>query len=173
MPSDRVWFYGTVGKPKGPVNEGTLLAKFESGELGPDTLVWTSGMPYWVPAREQEVFAKHWHAKSLLSHQVPRSGDAVWYFSHQGKICGPLTQDSLCDMVKSGMLGPDTAIMREGQNSWQPLWQVSELQSMIAWGGQNCYTRSASFPSGFVGWHCEPTQCLCQRWISSNNSAQR
>ena len=45
-----MWYYVEDGQPEGPVSESVLLAALD--RLGFETLVWTTGMPEWVPASE-------------------------------------------------------------------------------------------------------------------------
>ena len=52
MPSGRRWWYRKNGSETGPVDETTLQQTLASGGLGADELVWTEGMPQWVPARQ-------------------------------------------------------------------------------------------------------------------------
>jgi len=52
VPSGRRWWYRKNGSEAGPVDETTLQQTLASGGLGPDDLVWTDGMPQWVPARQ-------------------------------------------------------------------------------------------------------------------------
>jgi hypothetical protein len=49
---DVQFFYNDGGKPAGPIGLADLRAKVAAGAIGPATLVWKSGTPNWVPARE-------------------------------------------------------------------------------------------------------------------------
>lgn len=46
------WYLGVNGQQQGPFDGPDLPTKVSSGELTPDTLVWTAGMEQWQPARE-------------------------------------------------------------------------------------------------------------------------
>lgn len=46
------WYYMAGGKKCGPVDASKIEAMLESGELRPDTRVWTKGMEKWTPASE-------------------------------------------------------------------------------------------------------------------------
>jgi hypothetical protein len=46
------WFLGVNGQQQGPFTGPELPAKVSSGELDPQTLVWTAGMEQWQPAHE-------------------------------------------------------------------------------------------------------------------------
>ena len=50
--SGRRWWYRKNNSEAGPVDETTLQQMLASGNLGPDDLVWTEGMPQWAPARQ-------------------------------------------------------------------------------------------------------------------------
>ncbi|HUR26540.1 MAG TPA: DUF4339 domain-containing protein [Planctomycetota bacterium] len=49
----RQWFYAVDSREQGPIGVGELRPLWNSGEVGPDTLVWSKGMQQW--ARIQEV----------------------------------------------------------------------------------------------------------------------
>jgi hypothetical protein len=51
-PSGRRWWYRKNGSEVGPVEETAIQQILISGNLGPDDIVWTEGMPQWVPARQ-------------------------------------------------------------------------------------------------------------------------
>ena len=44
------WFYVRDGRREGPVRRARLLELVRGGWLAPEDLVWTEGMPGWVPA---------------------------------------------------------------------------------------------------------------------------
>jgi hypothetical protein len=44
------WFWGVGDQKNGPVSLPDLQAMVRSGQLGPQAMVWTEGMPAWVPA---------------------------------------------------------------------------------------------------------------------------
>jgi membrane protease subunit (stomatin/prohibitin family) len=46
------WYLGIDGQQHGPFDGPDLPGKVASGQLTPDTLVWTAGMEQWQPARE-------------------------------------------------------------------------------------------------------------------------
>ncbi len=46
------WYLGVDGQQQGPFTGPDLPAKVSSGELSPQTLVWTAGMDNWQPAAE-------------------------------------------------------------------------------------------------------------------------
>src|SRR5580692_8759272 len=43
------WHYVQNGRGFGPVELAALQALIASGQIGPETLVWQTGMPNWVP----------------------------------------------------------------------------------------------------------------------------
>ena len=49
---DETFYYNDNGKPAGPFDLATMGAKVTEGKIMPDTLVWKSGTPDWVPARQ-------------------------------------------------------------------------------------------------------------------------
>jgi hypothetical protein len=50
MGTTKQWFYGTPETKLGPVPQLALVAMARARKLAPTTLVWTEGMPKWVPA---------------------------------------------------------------------------------------------------------------------------
>jgi hypothetical protein len=44
------WFYGSPENKQGPVDQLALVALAHQHKLTPKTLVWSPGMPNWVPA---------------------------------------------------------------------------------------------------------------------------
>lgn len=55
--SDKVWHIAVGGQQQGPFSLSELLPRFQSGELGKDTHVFTGGMANWVTASERPEFA--------------------------------------------------------------------------------------------------------------------
>jgi hypothetical protein len=51
------WFFSRGGTHEGPVTYEDLQRMAAQGEIGPDTLVWKSGMANWVPCRQISGFA--------------------------------------------------------------------------------------------------------------------
>jgi uncharacterized RDD family membrane protein YckC len=46
------WFYVENGKSVGPIGDDQFRQLFQTGKVGPDTLIWREGMAEWKPARE-------------------------------------------------------------------------------------------------------------------------
>lgn len=46
------WFYVVLGQRNGPISQEMLIRKLREGQLGPDTLVWRTGVPDWQKASE-------------------------------------------------------------------------------------------------------------------------
>lgn len=53
-----MYFYADGKEKRGPYTEEELVARFESGELDTNTLIWTDGMPDWQPASTTFAFAE-------------------------------------------------------------------------------------------------------------------
>lgn len=66
---NRRWWHRKNGSETAPVDEMTLQQMLASGNLASDALVWTDGMPQWVPARE---------APGLSSIQGPSRHQDSW-----------------------------------------------------------------------------------------------
>lgn len=65
--SECQWFYEKDGEEAGPMPEAELLQLLKSGQVFPDTLLWTESMVGWQPALELEPF------RTAL-----REGESVW-----------------------------------------------------------------------------------------------
>jgi hypothetical protein len=52
QPPAAAFFYNGNGKPVGPLSIAEIQAKIAAGEIKPGTLVWKSGTPSWVPAKD-------------------------------------------------------------------------------------------------------------------------
>jgi len=48
----RQWFYIQEEQQRGPISEADFVKMFESGQLAPDTLVWTEDLQEWSAARD-------------------------------------------------------------------------------------------------------------------------
>ena len=60
------WYYLEDGETRGPLAAAQLKRLFQSGQLGPDTLVWRQGMRDWQPARALGVTAQPRSPASVL-----------------------------------------------------------------------------------------------------------
>lgn len=49
--ADESWYFAKGGQQQGPVPAATLRGLIQSGQVGPDDLVWRDGLADWVPAR--------------------------------------------------------------------------------------------------------------------------
>ncbi len=100
-----------------------------------------------------------------------------WYYLDGGQICGPVVFSVLQSMAAKGLLNPDSQILREGDQMWQPLHQVAG----IAGGTINFMNQTAD---GTPGYGCDPMMpagfwrrtlalvidsavlgCLCAVWL--------
>lgn len=55
MSTEAVWFYAAGTDRKGPHARGHFRSLLESGTITGETLVWTSGMPAWLPLSRSEL----------------------------------------------------------------------------------------------------------------------
>jgi hypothetical protein len=63
------FFYDDGGKPAGPFDLAGLEAKVAGGAIGPGTLVWKSGTPNWVAAKDLAEISPSFHP-AIFQHQV-------------------------------------------------------------------------------------------------------
>jgi hypothetical protein len=57
QPAAAQFYYNSGGKPVGPVTLAEIQAKIAAGAITPDTLVWKTGAPNWVAAKEMSEVA--------------------------------------------------------------------------------------------------------------------
>ena len=88
--SGRRWWYRKNGAESGPVDQGTLQQTLASGLLAADDLVWTEGMPQWLPAR---------HVPGI----VPPTQTASW--PQQGAPIAPVEQKDQLPATLSMLAG--------------------------------------------------------------------
>ena len=62
------WYYAQNNQQHGPISEPLLVSLFESGQLAPDTLVWTEGLKDWAVARDVEGLIPLAYTPPVLSH---------------------------------------------------------------------------------------------------------
>ena len=72
-----IWHVLVNGAPLGPVSEAELAGWFSSGRLSAGELVWTPGMPGWMPAYQTQPFARiFWPAPVAVATQPVPTYDA-------------------------------------------------------------------------------------------------
>ena len=74
--SDKVWYYAIGSDQQGPVSLDELLPRFRSGELAPDTYVFTQGMTNWVAASTRAEFSAAFGGGAVPPPAPPSSGTA-------------------------------------------------------------------------------------------------
>jgi hypothetical protein len=67
QPPSAQFYYSENGKPVGPVTLADIQAKIAAGAITPDTLVWKTGAPNWVAAKEMTEVAALFAAKGAPS----------------------------------------------------------------------------------------------------------
>ena len=53
---------------------------------------------------------------------------ATWWYAKKGKRYGPIEQEELTRLIKSGKVGSKTMLWKEDMDSWLPLDKIEELQ---------------------------------------------
>ena len=54
-----------------------------------------------------------------------------WFYLHEGRPVGPVEQDAVAALLRSGALGPASYVWREGMADWLPVAEIPELRPMI------------------------------------------
>src|ERR1700759_5692870 len=92
------WYWGVGGQKNGPVSLPQLQAMMRAGQLGPQVMVWTEGMPEWAQAASLPVLQQQTYgqpdggALNLLLPMGPQSGFALaaGYLGIIGFFFGPI-----------------------------------------------------------------------------------
>jgi hypothetical protein len=66
--SQHAWYYSTNGREQNTTSLDQLRFLIGTGQIGQDTMVWTEGMPQWLPARNV--------SQLLIAKAVPSSGSS-------------------------------------------------------------------------------------------------
>jgi hypothetical protein len=56
----------------------------------------------------------------------------AWWYAEKDKKTGPLEQGDLARLIQSGKIDPGTMLWKEGMESWLPLDEIKELQTLKA-----------------------------------------
>ena len=84
LPPESVFYYDDGGKPAGPFNLADLEAKVAAGAIRRDTLVWKSGTPAWVAAKDLPELS------STLSPATAAPADDIHsFFVGTWEVAGP------------------------------------------------------------------------------------
>ena len=70
--SDKVWHIAIGGQQQGPFSAAELVPRFQSGELGRDTYVFTAGMANWLTADQRPEFAAAFGGAAGAAAPPPR-----------------------------------------------------------------------------------------------------
>ncbi|MCO5044472.1 MAG: DUF4339 domain-containing protein [Verrucomicrobia bacterium] len=81
---DSLWYY-TVGRTeqRGPVEESEFFSLIRSGQIAPTELVWTQGMPAWIPLQNHPML------RSLIPNEATLTSAAPAPDSRQQEIALP------------------------------------------------------------------------------------
>ena len=58
----------------------------------------------------------------------------MWHYVQNGKACGPIETPALQALLKSGSLGPDALVWKEGMPDWVPARSVADFTASIPTG---------------------------------------
>ncbi|MEO7100996.1 MAG: CD225/dispanin family protein [Luteolibacter sp.] len=71
------WYYSKNGSQLGPVEQGELLAKISSGEVGQTDMCWREGMADWLPVSKVSELAMTARPSPPLTPAPPAFGGGV------------------------------------------------------------------------------------------------
>ena len=163
---DDLWFYAIVGskegEQEGPVNRATLLEWVDSGELAPDTLVWTPSMDLWAPLFSIEMLERPLVVMPPLMTtqtqlaQTPTSpgGEALWHFEDaEGGVRGTANHKAMVGMLRRGTLSNSALLWNPASGQWRSVADEPSLAGAFIEGQlqsrdlSSSLSRSAVSPS--------------------------
>jgi hypothetical protein len=59
LPAAAAWYVAVNGEQKGPLPQQQLEHAVRAGQVGPDALVWTAGMPVWESVGRTPALSRH------------------------------------------------------------------------------------------------------------------
>jgi membrane protease subunit (stomatin/prohibitin family) len=62
----------------------------------------------------------------------PLPTQTQWYAGIEGQQVGPMTQESLQQMIQQGRITPDTLIWKQGMAGWEPASRIPELANLFS-----------------------------------------
>ncbi len=89
-PSEKAWYYLVDNETRGPVSAAQLRRLLQTGQLGPETLVWCQGMRDWAPARTFKAGAAPRPTPGLPStpDQAAATAHALGHLPAAGRVLG-------------------------------------------------------------------------------------
>ncbi|MBX9570027.1 MAG: GYF domain-containing protein [Candidatus Obscuribacterales bacterium] len=110
------WYYAQNNQQKGPISEEELKDLLSSGVISMDSLVWKKGLPNWTEAKKLPNF---------------KQNSVEWFYVHNGKQHGPLTEDSLKEELRSGRLPADSDVWCDQMDDWTSANQLPLFAAVI------------------------------------------
>ena len=104
LPPEPLFFYDDGGKPAGPFDLAGLQAKVVAGAIGPTTLVWKSGTPNWVAAKDLAEISPSFRTAAAGQNGAV-AGDIHTFFLGTWETDGPASAQGQAKMVLT--LGSD------------------------------------------------------------------
>jgi S1-C subfamily serine protease len=115
--SQDTWYVRVRGKVTGPYGLDQLKALYRLGRLARFHEV-SSDRTEWVTASTLTVLDDGHERPSSQDTQAP---PPAWYYQAAGRPVGPVNEQLLLGLIKSGTVSPDTMVWREGLQSWLAL----------------------------------------------------
>jgi uncharacterized RDD family membrane protein YckC len=121
------WHYADKGKQVGPVSDEELQQLLQAGKINEATLVWSPGMPNWVPYRQAQAANPSAPAPEPLKLsggvEIPAnnlSDNPVWHYEDNGQQAGPVTEAELHRLLQTGKIDEASMVWRSGMPDWTP-----------------------------------------------------
>ena len=139
------------GTQMGPFPWEKIDKLYASRRISGDDLVWTEGMPAWLPLREVQkkegrtAFATGGYIRRF---QTGEGGSVLFSFSGRRKPQGPYTFKEISNWYATGQLSPEAFLWKEGMAEWV---RVGDLSAAIrrkapsGWGFWNAIISDRPF----------------------------
>jgi GYF domain 2/Interferon-induced transmembrane protein len=114
---DSKYFFASFGQQVGPFGLNEFLAE---KNILPDTLVWKTGLPNWVPA--SELLELNQKFAPVLNHHQE---DSKYFFASFGQQVGPF---ALNEFLAEASIDTNTLVWKTGLPNWVPAYQMLELR---------------------------------------------
>lgn len=109
------------GTQMGPFPWEKIDKLYASRRISGDDLVWTEGMPAWLPLREVQKKKDEPHSQQAGTSDASRPGkeEASYFLSAGGESRkGPYTFKEISNWYATGQLSPEAFLWKEGMAEW-------------------------------------------------------
>lgn len=157
--ADENWYYAAGGQQQGPVSLEAMRGLLADGRLRSEDLVWREGMPAWVVAGEVSALATTAQRRAnpaepatAVSPAQPAAPDGpAWHYLQDGQQHGPVSAETLRQLLADGHVDRSTSVQRVGISSWVAAGGVPELAASDGFAPHDAQALPAGEPPAAYG----------------------